>query len=164
MSSYQSIVVIGMGNLARGDDGIGRLALRALAAKKLPEIELIETEGDATQVLEALARARGAILIDACSSGASTGTIHRFDVSREPLPTIVQNFSSHGFGLTAGLELARTFKQLPSQCVVFAIEVESFNYGAPLSLQVSARFDELLACIEQEIMRIRRPQASQAIE
>jgi hydrogenase maturation protease len=160
MSSEKSIVVIGMGNLTRGDDAIGRLALRALATKQLSDIDLIETGGEATQVLEAMAGAGAAILIDACRSGASTGTIHRFDVSREPLPAAVRNFSSHDFGLAAGLELARTFDQLPGTCVVLAIEVEEFTYGAPPSPLVNARFDELLACVEQEIMRIRRAQAS----
>jgi len=160
MSSEKPILVIGTGNLTRGDDAIGRLVLRALATKQLPEIDLIETEGDATQVLEALAGAEAAILIDACRSGASTGTIRRFDVSREPLPVTVRNFSSHDFGLAAGLELARSFEQLPSTCVVFAIEVEEFTYGAPPSPLVNARFDELLARVEREIMRIRRAQAS----
>lgn len=155
MSSRKPIVVIGAGNLMRGDDAVGRLALRSLATKQLQEIDLIEIEGEATQVLEALGGAAGAIVIDACKSGASVGTIHRFDVSSSPLPVNMQNLSSHGFGLAVGLELARTLEQLPATCVVFAIEIEDIAFGSPSSKHVNDSFDELLYCVEQEIKRIQ---------
>lgn len=160
MLSDKAIVVIGLGNLMRGDDAIGRLATQTLAFKRLYDIRLIEIEGDVTQLLEALAGATDAIVIDACKSGAPAGTIHRFDVVESPIPAVIQAVSSHGFGLAAALEMARTFQQLPSQCIVFAVEGFDFNHGAPLSAQVAAQKDSLLASVEREIDRMRRAQDS----
>jgi hydrogenase maturation protease len=150
-SDDKSIVVAGIGNPMRGDDAVGRLVARVLIARQLPDIRIIESEGEATQLLEALAGAAGAIVIDACRSGAPVGTIHRFNASQAPLPMLTGNFSSHGFGLAAALELARTFEQLPHNCVIFAVEGEVFTHDSPLSAPVVARFDELVARVEKEI-------------
>ena len=160
MLSDTSIVVIGVGNLMRGDDAIGLLALRALAKISLSEIRLVEIDGEATQLLEAVTGASGAIVIDACRSGSPAGTIHRFDVAVSPIPTNLGTFSSHGFGLAAGLELARSLEQLPRACIVFAVEVEEFTRGAALTPEVSSRFNELLATILNEIKRLRQETAS----
>ena len=155
----ETIVVIGVGNSTRGDDAIGGLAAQALAKMQLPEIHVVEVEGDATQLLEALASAADVIVIDACQSGAAAGTIHRYDAAQERVPANIGCVSSHGFGLAAALELARTFEQLPRRCVVLAIEGEDFTHGAPLSAPVAACFDELMRRVEQEIEHMRQASA-----
>lgn len=151
-----SIVVIGVGNPQRGDDAVGRLAAQALATKLPQGICVIEMEGAATPLLDALMGATGAIVIDACMSGASAGTIHRFDVTQSVLPATIENVSSHGFGLAAALELACVLGQLPDPCIVFAIEAAHFDYGAALSPPVAARFDDLLVRITHEIDVMRQ--------
>jgi hydrogenase maturation protease len=156
----ETIVVIGVGNSTRGDDAIGGLAAKALAKMPLPEIRVVEVEGDATQLLEALAGAADVIVIDACQSGVAAGTIHRYDAAQERVPANIGCVSSHGFGLAAALELARTFDQLPRRCVVLAVEGENFTHGAPLSPPVAACFDELMRRIEQEIGHMRQASAS----
>lgn len=150
-SDGKSIVVAGIGNPMRGDDAVGRLVARALVARRLPDVRVFESDGEATGLLEALAGATGAIVIDACISGAPAGTIHRFNASRSPLPLLAGNFSSHGFGLAAALELARILGQLPLNCVVFAVDGEDFTPGSPLSAPMTAQFDELVSRVEQEI-------------
>lgn len=151
-----SIVVIGVGNLQRGDDAVGRLAAQALATKLPPEIHIIEMEGAATPLLDALSGATGVIVIDACISGAPAGTIHRFDAARAPIPATIEGVSSHGFGLTAALELARALGQLPEVCIIFAMEASHFDYGRPLSQPIVAHFDDLLMGIAHEIAFMRR--------
>lgn len=151
-----SIVVIGVGNLQRGDDAVGRLAAQALATKLPPEIHIIEMEGAATPLLDALMGARGAIIIDACISGAPAGTIHRFDAGQAPLPATIGSVSSHGFGLTAALELARALGQLPKVCIVFAMEAAHFDYGGRLSQPIVVRFDDLLMGVAHEIASLRQ--------
>lgn len=153
-------MVIGVGNLTRGDDAIGGLAAQTLAKKRLPEVRVVEVEGDATQLLEALAGTADAIVIDACQSDAAAGTIHRYDAAQERVPANIDTVSSHGFGLAAALELARTFEQLPRRCVVLAVEGEDFTHGASLSAPVAARFDELMRRVEQEIEHMRQACAS----
>ena len=156
----EPLVVIGVGNLTRGDDAIGRLVAQALATKYLPEIRVTEVEGEATQLLEAFAGAADVIVIDACRSDAPAGTIHRYDAAQTPIPADIACISSHGFGLAAALELARTFEQLPHRCIVLAVDGKDFTQGAPLSAQVAAQFDALMARIAQEIGHMRPASAS----
>src|SRR2546425_140515 len=72
-----AVLVIGVGNEYRSDDGVGLAVLRVLKAAGLPQTCFIESNGDAMGLLEAWAAATNVILIDAVASGAAPGTIHR---------------------------------------------------------------------------------------
>ena len=45
--------------------------------------------------------------------------------------------STHGFGVAEGIELARALGALPPVCVVYAVEGERFETGAPISEAVA---------------------------
>ncbi|MFA6207521.1 MAG: hydrogenase maturation protease, partial [Methylocystis sp.] len=55
-----------------------------------------------------------------------------------PLPRAAFGASTHGFGLAEALELARALGVLPPRCIVYAIEGEIFDIGAPMSPAVAA--------------------------
>jgi hydrogenase maturation protease len=132
-------IVIGIGNPDRGDDAAGRAVIRRLRTVELPAgVEIAELGGETTSLLALLERADGAVLVDACVSHLSPGTIHRFDVTAAPLPQAAFSLSTHGLGLAEAIELARALGQLPSPCVVYAIEAESVAPGEPLSPRVAA--------------------------
>ena len=126
-------LVIGIGNVQRGDDGAGRHVARLLRHMLADKAEIVEQDGEATAILARLEGAATAYLIDACMSKAPPGTVHRIDAAEGELPLSSSDLSSHGFGLASAIELARTLGQLPPQTVVFAIEAESFEPGAPLT-------------------------------
>lgn len=151
-------IVFGVGNPDRGDDGAGPAAARQLLELPLPDVEIIEHGGEATKLVAKMGGAACVFLIDACASGARPGTIHRFDVSTAPVPAeVALGLSTHGFGLAAAIELARSLGQLPHQCIVYAIEGASFTTGAPLSPRVAAGVarvvrrvgDEIADCVHQ---------------
>lgn len=143
-------VVIGVGNRDRGDDAAGPEVARRLSAIGLAGVEIIELSGEATALLARLEGAGAAILIDACRSGAAPGAAHRFDVAEAPLPSGAFGLSSHGFGLSEAIELARTLGTLPPRCIVYAIEGERFDIGAPISQSVLAAIDEVVERIKVE--------------
>jgi hydrogenase maturation protease len=148
------IAIIGVGNLDRGDDAAGREAARRLRETGVKGAEIFENEGEATALLAHLERARAAIFIDACVSGAAPGTVRRYDVGASPLPSVTIAGSSHGFGLFEAIELARALGILPPHCVVFAIEGQRFEIDAPLSACVSEAIDHVVASIKAEIATI----------
>ncbi len=131
------IIVLCIGNPDRGDDAVGRAVARALRAL-LVDGEIIEEEGEATRLLARLDGADAAYIVDACVSGAETGDIRRIDVSTGPLPRAAFGASTHGFGLAEALELARALGVLPSRCIVYVIEGETFDIGASMSPAVAA--------------------------
>lgn len=150
------VVVIGVGNLDRGDDAAGREVARRLRAAGESHAEIHELEGEATGILAALEKAEAAFLIDACLSGAAAGTIRRFDVA-EGLPAALRfGLSSHGFGLAEAVELAKALGALPPRCIVYAIEGESFDIGGTVSGAVTRAIEEVAKQVRDEILALPR--------
>jgi hydrogenase maturation protease len=145
-------IVLGIGNADRGDDGAGRRVARLLRWRLPQGVEVAEHDGEATGLLARLDGAAAAYLIDACASGAPPGTVRRFDAGAAALPQSLFSLSTHGFGLAEAVELARALGQLPARCIVYAIEGECFDLGAPLSPRASAAVAEVARYLWSEIV------------
>jgi hydrogenase maturation protease len=144
-------IVLGVGNPNRGDDAAGRWVARLLRGRLPDDVEVAEHDGEATSLLVRFGGVAAAFLVDACASGALAGTVRRFDVSAAPLPQAAFGLSTHGFGLAEAIELARALALLPTHCIVYAVEGESFEVGAQLSLPVSAAVADVARRLAAEI-------------
>jgi hydrogenase maturation protease len=118
----------------------------------LPDgVELREREGEPTGVIDALDGAEAAWLVDAVSSGAEPGTLHRLDASEEELPAALFRASTHHFGLAEAVELARTLGRLPAKTFVVGIEGASFETGDTLSPEVEAAAARAAETVREEV-------------
>ena len=144
-------LVVGIGNPDRGDDAVGRLVARALRARVPENVRVVELDGEATALLAQLQSAQWVWLIDAAGSGAPAGTIHRIDVSAADLALPSGGVSSHGFGVTEAIALARALDVLPRQCIVYAVEAAEFTAGAAVSPEVARAVDTVAARIVAEL-------------
>jgi hydrogenase maturation protease len=143
------ILVIGIGNEYRSDDGVGLVVARGLRAKNLPGMLIIESSGDGAALMEAWKAAQSVILIDAAASGRAPGTIHRFDaVTQLPL-TGFSFHSTHVFGVAEAIGLAQALQQLPPRLMVYAIEGKHFTAGVGLSPKVAKAAQKAIAQISQ---------------
>jgi hydrogenase maturation protease len=152
-------VVIGVGNPDRGDDGAGRVVARLLRAALPADVEVTETDGEASALFARLDGVAAAFLVDACASGMPPGTVRRFDVSASPLPRSAFALSTHGLGLGEAVELARALGQLPPCCILYAIEAESVALGAGLSPSVAEAVAEVARCLTTELIDADRADA-----
>lgn len=143
--------VIGVGNPERGDDGVGRLVIEHMRAAGLADIEILGCDGEAAELIEMMDGAERVFLVDAALSGAELGTIRRIDVTRDPLPAQAERASTHGLGLGEAIALARALGRLPRHCIVYAIEAERFDPGAPPSLDVRRAAVEAARRIRAEL-------------
>src|SRR5512135_36211 len=109
------VVVIGIGNEYRSDDAVGPLIVRALRGNIPASVRLLEHSGEGAGLMDLWQGARRAILVDAVTSGAPPGTIHRLDCSLTPLPTNLSVSSSHAFGVSEGIAAARVLGRLPEE-------------------------------------------------
>jgi hydrogenase maturation protease len=150
-------IVIGIGNPDRGDDAAGREVARLLRGRLPDDVEVAEHYGEATALLARLEGVAAAFLVDACTSGAPTGTVRRFDLAETSLPPAAFGMSSHGLGLAEAMALARALGQLPRRCIVYAIEGECFAIGAPLSPPVSAAAIQVASLVDAEIVGDAQP-------
>ena len=132
-------LVIGLGNSWRGDDGAGPAVARGLLDEVQARVRVYE--GEPVGLIEDWTGADAVIVVDAVSSGAPPGTIHRLDPLSEPIPAGLSQGSTHAFGLAETIELARTLDRLPPRLTVYGIEGERFTAGQQLSPPVSAAVD-----------------------
>jgi hydrogenase maturation protease len=151
----RSVVVIGVGNELRGDDGAGLEAARRVRESDLPASVTVHLhEGEAVGLLELWDGADAAVLVDTVRSGAPPGTIHRLDASHAPVPSLVRRSSSHTIGIGEAIELARALGTLPSGIRVYGVEGRQFEAGTELSDEVAAALDPLVRELRAEALRV----------
>lgn len=152
MTASPHILILGIGNLWRGDDAAGRHAAQRLAEQIFsPAITVREVEGEGAAVMEALEGPDAAILIDAVESGAPPGTVHRWDVSTESMNARFLRCSTHNFSVHDAVEMARALGKLPSRVFVFGIESKEFSPGQGMSPEVETSMGELVAQVLDQV-------------
>jgi hydrogenase maturation protease len=143
--------VICVGNAFRGDDGAG-LEVAKLLRGALPDgVELLEREGEPTGTIDTFEGAEALWLVDAVSSGAPGGTVHRLDAGEQDFPAGLFRASTHAFGLAEAVELARALGRLPARTVVFGIEGARFEAGDDLSPEVAAAVPKVAEALREEV-------------
>ena len=100
-------------------------------------------EGEPVGLIEDWTGADAVIVVDAVSSGAPPGTVHRLDPLSHPIPATLSQGSTHAFGLAETIELARVLGRLPPQLAVYGIEGERFAAGQQLSAAVAAAVEQV---------------------
>jgi hydrogenase maturation protease len=90
------VVVIGVGNEYRRDDGAGLAVVTSLRDRVPPGVGLVLTDGEPTRLIEAWAGAALAVVVDAVRADPlRPGRVHRFELDR-PLAGASRTASSHG--------------------------------------------------------------------
>lgn len=145
------LIVIGIGNRWRRDDGAGPEVARRLHEAAPRAVKILEQEGEPTSLLAGWDGADEALVIDGVSSGAAPGTRHRFEVAGEPLPAQLFRPSTHALGVAEAVELARELYRLPKRLVVYGIEGDDFGVGEGLSAAVETAVAELVAELAEEL-------------
>ncbi len=145
------ILVIGVGNEYRGDDGVGRRVARELRERAPRTLTIQEATGEGTALLESWKGADAVFIIDAVASGAPPGTIHRLDARAQPLPVGFLHTSTHAFGVAQAVELARALEQLPRDLVIYGIEGKTFDPDTGLSREVAQAAREVVDRVLREI-------------
>ena len=140
--------VVGVGNPWRSDDAAGLHAARALREELPAGVEVLEVDGEPTALLDAFEGADALWLVDAVSSGAAPGTVHRLDAGTQELPAELFRTSTHHLGLAEAVELGRVLGRLPAHVIVFGIEGASFDPGDSLTHAV----EHALAGVARQVM------------
>jgi hydrogenase maturation protease len=154
LSTANSTLLIGVGNEFRSDDGVGILAARRILEKNLPGVVTVECDGEAATLLDAWAGMKTVVIIDAVSSGASPGTIHRIDARRQSVSQELFPFSTHALGVAHAVELARSLGKLPVNLIIYGIEGEQFAPGSKLSPKVEEALTEILQLVTGELFSL----------
>lgn len=106
-------LVIGLGNEYRSDDAVGRAVARKLKASAGDEFCVKEESGEGGALMEAWKDAELVVLVDAVESDGLPGTIRRMDARTTVIPGELFHCSTHAFGVSEAIELARALERLP---------------------------------------------------
>ena len=141
------MLIIGCGNLHRGDDSAGIMVVERLRALG---IAAEACAGEASELIGAWSGVDDVIVIDAVVTGAAVGSVHVWD-GRHPLEFGKSSGSTHGFGVAQAIELARVLNCLPSRVRVYGIEGKKFKIGSGVSPEVERATEEVVRRIAGEV-------------
>ncbi len=146
-----AVLIIGLGDDCRRDDGAGRVVARALRARALPSVTVRESRGEATALMGLWADAGTVWLVDAVSSGSPPGRLQVLDLGQQPCARELFCCSSHAFGVGEAVELARALGQLPPDLRLYAIEGQDFAPGLGLTPDVARGAEQAVRRICEEL-------------
>lgn len=162
-----SVLVVGIGNEFRSDDGLGLYVVRELGLRRasaehaaLRSLTLLELDGEGTALLNAWEGYHHVLIVDAVRSGKPPGTIVTVDAIAERLPKRLFLSSGHEFGVAEAIEMAKNLDCLPTTLKLFGIEGATFEPGVGLSEPVVRSVGELLHLLESEISELTVKEAS----
>ncbi|MCF6387929.1 hydrogenase maturation protease [Mycobacterium sp. MBM] len=154
------VLVVGCGNLLRGDDGVGPVLVRHLWELGVPDGAQLVDGG--TAGMDTAFRMRGArrvVIVDASATGAAPGTVYRVPGEEFAELPPLQGLHTHSFRWDHAIAFARWAlgDACPADITVFLIEAEGVEYGADLSAPVRAGMQTVMDVVEREFLAALRP-------
>lgn len=146
-------LVVGCGNLIRGDDAAGPVLVRRLAERGVPAgVRLVDGGTAGMDVAFAMRGATRVVVVDASRVGVAAGTVHR--VPGEALQDLQPPRGGlHQFRWDQALGFARWLLKddYPAEVEVWLVEGQAFEAGAPLTAAVDEAVDEVAARLWQQL-------------
>lgn len=151
------VVIIGVGNEYRRDDGIGLEVLSRLrehahaSADPGATVQLVPSDGEPASMIEAWSGASLAVVVDAVVADPPVpGRIHRFVIGRDEAAA-GRAVSSHGLGLGEAVGLAVALGRMPDRLIIHAVEAADVGQGVGLTPAVGAAAPALTAAVLRDV-------------
>ncbi len=158
------VLVVGLGNPDRGDDGVGPVVAGRVAALTGPEVEVVSHE-DPTDLTLLWEGRELVVVVDALRSGVAPGTVLvlRTGADRPPLGedawARTGRGGTHAFGLVSAVELGRALGRLPREVTVVGVEAGSLEYWPGLTPEVAAAVPAAAVAVLEAISTAARARA-----
>lgn len=148
------VLVLGLGNPLRGDDGVGPRVIEELERHGLPEgAEAVDAGTGGLDLIHLLEGRRRVIVVDAADLDRAPGHFMRFSPEEAELLQADDRFSYHDAGLAEALTLARSLGR-PLPCIVlFGVQPEAVGWGQGLSRAVESTLPALVEAVMAELKR-----------
>jgi hydrogenase maturation protease len=140
--SDNRVLIVGIGNLLMGDEGVGVHVVRSLINSDLPDgIECLDGGTGGFHLLGALQGARKIVLVDATIDGSPPGTVRKLRprFSKDYPRTL----TAHDIGLKDLLDAFYLIGDRPDVTLLAVSISQLDNLTVELSPRVAARLDEV---------------------
>lgn len=175
MNESGGILVAGIGSMCRCDDAAGIIIARKLASRAPRGIDIAESSGDGSVLMELWRGRETVIVAGAIASDARPGTIYRFVANGAGGPNGAERTSSaeraggagadeipagffippDAFGLGEAVELGRALDDLPPRLIIYGVRGKNFGHGIGISERVMAAADRVVEYILEDIEVLR---------
>lgn len=136
------VLLIGLGQALRGDDGVGPLVTRLVRDKA--GIDVVDYESTSSLLTAAWSQDDHVIIVDAAyQPELVTGSLLQFFADANLRLPSSPYTSSHGLNLAAALELVRILGRMPRELAILVIVGENFAPLAPMTPVVRAAAEGL---------------------
>ena len=146
------VLVLGLGNVLRGDEGLGVHALQHLADRYVlpPEIEVVDGGTLGLDLLPYLDGTSMLLVIDAVQAGHTPGSLIRLQ-DEAIMPALAVKLSLHQAGLRELLATSRLLGTQPDHVVLLGIEPDTIGWTTELSAPISASMNALVDAVADEL-------------
>jgi len=148
------VLVLGIGNLFMGDDGIGARIHRLQQEQlRMPGVRVVDGGTIGLGLLGLLDGVERLIIVDAVKCGSTPGTIVRL-AGEQVQRCIKTKLSVAEAGLSDLLAAAEPSGRLPHEIVLLGMEPAVLEAGEHLSREVASQFEILVDPVLAELTRI----------
>jgi len=149
------MLILGLGNVLRGDDGVATAVISTLQSQSLPDgVDLVDGGTAGLEIVLLLKEYRRVIVVDAAEMGLEAGEWRVFEGSSSIIPSnpSCMNGTLHGAGFAEALALAEALGTLPEELLVFGVQPERVDWGEELSERVKTAVPSLCQEIRQYLI------------
>lgn len=148
----RGILILGVGNLLRKDDGVGVQAAQRLRGLSLPGgVKVVDGGMAGVGLLDMLEGFERAVIIDCADLGLEPGSVVKFGPEAIRFRSPELRLSLHSADVAGVLELARLLgKRLP-EIAVIGVQPSDTGWGTEMSVEVHAEMRHIVDLVLQEI-------------
>jgi len=154
------VLVLGLGNILLGDDGIGVHVVRRLAADPDAPAGLRPLDGGTLgfRLMETFARSNAILLVDAAELGEPAGSIRLLEL--DALDRHIRRggrVSAHEAGLVDLLTLARLEGCAPAHLALLGVQPKRIDWDEALSLPVARALPAVCRLAIEKVRQWQQP-------
>ena len=149
------VLVLGLGNVLLGDDGLGAAAVARMERDYCvpPGVRLEDGGTLGLSLLGLLTDSDHVILVDAVRTDAPPGTLVRLD-GADVMDAVRDRLSPHQVGVADLLDAARLIDSYPTAVTLLGLVPDVIDLAVARSSAVDGGLDELVSAIVREVQSL----------
>jgi len=144
--------VVALGNVLRGDDGIGIIVLDELKKEKMQNVKLLDIGADAFSLLEHFLESDPIIIIDCARMNKIPGEVLKFQIDQANLSQADNMVSLHGFSLAETYNMAKKIGDV-AECHIIGVEPKTVEFNKTISSVVRKCIPVVINMVKEEVQK-----------
>ncbi len=155
-NNNKPILILGIGNILLGDEGIGVHVIERLRQVPLPEdVELADGGTAGADMIDIIADRQKVIIVDAMQTDDKPGTIRKFSIG-DLNPSNNLSVSLHNLGIVETIFMTKMLGCSPREVTVLGIKPEKIHPCLELSEKLNQKVAYIIELILSILLTVNR--------